>query len=266
MNAAIITLTTDFGTKSPYLAAMKGVLLDKNPDARLIDLTHEVPPQDVAWAGFFLAGAVSYFPRPAVHLVVVDPGVGSSRAILCVDLAGCMLVGPDNGFWRPLSRKLEVEPAVYRLDCERWDLPEVSNTFHGRDRMAPVAARLSLGYAPESVGKRTPDWVELEESAPEEIREGIRGKVIFVDGFGNLVTNISSNFLKRNRMSFVVEVAGKAVTSFKKTYADVSPGTPIALISSFDLLEIAVCQGSAELFFSAGVGACVLLRRKESFD
>jgi S-adenosylmethionine hydrolase len=258
---ALITLTTDFGTKSPYVAAMKGVLLKSNPGAVLMDLTHEVPPQNVRYAGFFLAGALPYFPNPAVHLVVVDPGVGSQRAILCVDLAGCQLIGPDNGFWRPLSRRLQAEPKVYRVDGERLQLPERSHTFHGRDRMAPVAARLSMGYAPESLGERTDDWVDLEERVPEVIGDEIHGEVVFVDGFGNLITNISSEYLQRIARPFVVEIAGKTLCEFKNTYSDVRPGTALVLLSSFDLLEIAICQGNAELFFSAGVGACVHLRK-----
>ena len=105
MSVSTITLTTDFGTASPYVAAMKGVLLSINPEARLVDLTNEIPPQNVSLVGFFLAGAVPFFPNSAVHLVVVDPGVGTDRAIICVDLAGCQLIGPDNGFWCALSRK-----------------------------------------------------------------------------------------------------------------------------------------------------------------
>jgi S-adenosylmethionine hydrolase len=263
VGAAIITLTTDFGTKSPYVAAMKGVLLASNPGANLIDLTHEVPPQNIRFASFFLAGALPFFPKPAVHLVVVDPGVGSSRAILCVDLDGCILVGPDNGFWCPLCQKLKAQPKVYRVDSQHWQLPRVSATFHGRDRMAPAAGRLSLGYAPESLGERTQAWVDLETSPPMFVGDEIRGEVVFVDGFGNLITNISSEDLKRIPTPVVIEIAGKTINEIKKTYSDVSPGTAIALISSFDLLEIAICQGSAELFLSAGVGACVVLRKKK---
>lgn len=261
MIPALITLTTDFGTKSPYVAAMKGVLLGINPSASLVDLTHEVPAQDIKYAGFFLAGALPYFPKSSVHLVVVDPGVGSRRAILCVDLAGCHLVGPDNGFWRPLGRKLQAEPRVYRLDDERWQLAEKSHTFHGRDRMAPLAGRLSLGFPPESLGERTNDWVDLDEPVPQVIGDELHGEVVFVDQFGNLVTNISSKYLQQIGTRFVVEIAGKKVHEFKRTYSDVAPGAALALLSSFNLLEIAICQGNAELFFSAGVGACVHLRK-----
>jgi hypothetical protein len=261
--ASLITLTTDFGTASPYVAAMKGVILDINPDAQLVDLTHEIPPQNIAPAGFFLAGALPFFPKSAVHLVVVDPEVGTDRAIICVDLAGCRLIGPDNGFWFPLSQRLQAQPNVYRIDHQRWQLHQVSSTFHGRDLMAPAAARLSLGYAPESLGEQTLQWYKLEASAVKVTSEEICGEVVFVDGFGNLITNISSDDLQKIHTPFTVELAGKTVQRFVKTYAEADPGTPVALLSSFNLLEIAVCRGSAELFFLAGVGACVVLRGRK---
>ena len=211
MSVSTITLTTDFGTASPYVAAMKGVLLSGNPDARLVDLTHEIPPQNVSYAGFFLAGALPYFPKSAVHLVVVDPGVGTDRDVLCVDLAGCRLVGPDNGFWSALSHKTEVQPNVYRVDCQRWQLPNVSSTFHGRDLMAPVAARLSLGHPPESLGKRTKEWCQLEPDSPTVIGSEIHGKIIFIDGFGNLITNISSIDIQKIGSPLEVELNGKTL-------------------------------------------------------
>src|SRR5579862_8259332 len=120
MSASVITLTTDFGTASPYVAGLKGVLLSLNPQANLVDLTHQVPPQNIAYAGFFLAGALPFFPSTAVHLVVVDPGVGSDRAILCVEIAGRVLVGPDNGFWCDLARQLKTQPNVFQIDNQRW--------------------------------------------------------------------------------------------------------------------------------------------------
>jgi S-adenosylmethionine hydrolase len=263
MITPIITLTTDFGTAAPYAAAMKGVLLSINPDAHLIDLTHEIPPQNVVYAGFFLAGALPFFPKSAVHLVVVDPGVGTDRAILCIDLAGSRLIGPDNGFWCALSKKLDARPNVYRVDCQRWQLPMVSNTFHGRDRMAPAAARLSLGYATESLGEKTTQWCQLDDGPAKVADSEIHGKIVFIDGFGNLITNISSGDLQKIDTPFEVELAGRTVSQCAKTYGDAAPGTSIAILSSFDLLEIAICQGNAELSFSAGVGACVVVRGRK---
>ncbi len=260
MSGCIITLTTDFGTVSPYVSAMKGVLLGINPDARLIDLTHDVPPQNIVHAGFFLAGAVPFFPRSAIHLVVVDPGVGSSRAILCIELAGHVLVGPDNGFWCVLGERLAARPNVYRVDTESWRLLRVSNTFHGRDLMAPVAARLSLGFAPESVGEHFENWCRLDQSRAQRTGGEINGKIIFVDGFGNLITNIRADDIEQISNPVEIVVGDKIIRGIMRTYSDVKPGEPLALLSSFDLLEIAVCCGNAELLFSAGVGACVILR------
>jgi S-adenosylmethionine hydrolase len=259
---SIITLTTDFGTASPYVAAMKGVILRINPAVQLVDLTHAIPAQDVDHAGFFLAGAVPYFPPAARHLVVVDPGVGSDRAIICVVLGEHIVVGPDNGFWNPLQLVLDVEPVVYRVDAARWRLPRVSNTFHGRDLMAPAIAQLTLGQTPESLGERTNRWVRRDSARPE-IRSGeIIGKIVFVDGFGNLITNITSKDLQTLNPPYDIEVGSLKLHELMRTYSDVRPGTPVALLSSFNLLEIAVCQANAELLFSVGVGACVTLRER----
>ncbi len=258
--ASIITLTTDFGASSPYVAAMKGVILRINPAIQLVDLSHVVPAQNVAHAGFFLAGAVPYFPHSALHLVVVDPGVGSDRSILCVDLGGHLLVGPDNGFWSPLQRRLAVEPVVYRIEDNRWQLTQVSHTFHGRDRMAPAIAHLSLGRAPCALGPRVKKWCELAEAQPIVWPGEIRGSIVFIDDFGNLITNITGAHVRALSDAYEVEVGGKTLRGIMRTYSDVSPKNPLALLSSFDLLEIAVCQGNAELLFSVGVGACVILR------
>jgi S-adenosyl-L-methionine hydrolase (adenosine-forming) len=262
--APIITLTTDFGAASPYVAAMKGVILRINPAVQLVDLSHAIPPQNIAHAGFFLAGAVPYFPLSALHLVVVDPGVGSERSILCVDLGGHLLLGPDNGFWSPLQRRLMVEPIVHRVDDSRWQLPQVSNTFHGRDRMAPAIARLSLGLAPAALGPRTAQWCELLATGSDTRPGEIRGTIVFIDDFGNLITNITAAEVRTLGEPYEVEVGGKTLRGIMRTYSDVSVGTSLVLLSSFDLLEIAVCQGNAELLFSVGVGACVTLRGRAS--
>ena len=227
-----------------------------------ISLTKSRPRTCPTPGSFLLARCPSFLNRRCT-VVVIDPGVGTDRAILCVDIDGCQLIGPDNGFWCALSQKLGSQPRVYRIDCQRWQLPKVSNTFHGRDRMAPAAARLSLGYAPESLGERTQQWCQLENCAAEAIGSEVHGKIIFIDGFGNLITNISPEDLEKIDGPFEVEVAGTTVQRTGQTYAEVPPGTPIALFSSFNLLEIAICQGNAELSFSVGVGACVVLRKRE---
>src|SRR5947208_810352 len=198
----LITLTTDFGGDSPYVAAMKGVILNLNPRARLIDLSHQIPPQDVRFAAFFLRACIPYFPPEAIHVVVVDPGVGTDRALLYVEVDGHRLLAPDNGCWtgllgqtflsgKPVGQTLlSGKPTVIRLTERRFWRPTVSPTFHGRDILAPVAARLSLGEDPRSLGTPFDDWLRLEIPSPTIEPDRLVGEVIFIDHFGNLITNI----------------------------------------------------------------------------
>src|SRR5437764_12552643 len=189
-----ITLTTDFGGKSPYVSAMKGVILSLNPHARLIDLSHQIPPQDVRFAAFFLRACVPYFPPEAIHVVVVDPGVGTDRALLYVEVERHRLLAPDNGCWTGLigvgQTLLSGKPTVFRLTERRFWRPTLSSTFHGRDILAPVAAHLSLGEDPRNLGLPFADWVRLETKSPIIGTDRLVGEVIFVDHFGNLITNI----------------------------------------------------------------------------
>src|SRR5437879_6459183 len=163
MADSIITLTTDFGEGSSYVAAMKGVILAINPAARIVDLSHQIPPQDLRYTAFFIASAIPYFPRGAIHVVVVDPGVGTQRAILYVEVNGQRLLVPDNGCWTTLAG--DASPRAIRLtESDYWRQP-VSATFHGRDIFAPVAAHLSLGAEATSLGTPVGDWTRLEVPA-----------------------------------------------------------------------------------------------------
>jgi S-adenosylmethionine hydrolase len=253
----LVTLTTDFGEDSPYAAALKGVLLAVNAQARLVDLSHQIPPQDVRHAAFFLAGAVPYFPPGTLHVVVVDPGVGGDRAILYAEAGGQRLLMPDNGCWtllpgadRATVRRL-VEPAYWRHP--------VSATFHGRDIFAPVAGHLSRGLDPQLLGPPVPDWVRLAVPAAEAEGGTWHGEVVFVDHFGNLITNIPADrFSPPTAADLRAQVGGTAVTPrWVRTYAEVGPGTLVALFSSSGTLEIAVPHGSAAARLGAGVGAPV---------
>jgi hypothetical protein len=251
----IITLTTDFGDASPYVAAMKGVLLSINPAARLLDLTHRVPPQDVRHAAFFLAAAVPYFPRGPIHIIVVDPGVGSDRVLLYVDIDGHRLLAPDNGCWTSLEGLLG-KPTVIRLTETRFWRQPVSATFHGRDILAPVAARLSLGLDPADLGPRTDEWVRLEAPAPKPGTNSLAGEVVFIDDFGNLITNLPAP----ERPPDVLIVGSQTFRGgfrWVRTYADARPGSLVALASSTGHLEVAVVQGSAAERLKARVGTPV---------
>lgn len=258
MAAPLVTLTTDFGEGSCYVAALKGALLSVNPELRPLDLSHSIPPQDVRYASFFLRAAVPYFPPGTLHVVVVDPGVGTERAVLYIEIAGQRLLVPDNGCWTGLCAPERTPQLVLRLTERRYWRPQVSATFHGRDVFAPVAGHLTLGVDPRALGTPVADWVRLEVQAPSLAEEALRGEVIFVDGFGNLITNIPGEAFLRWRDWLVwVMVNGQEVGRQVRTYGEAEPGELVALVSSVDTLEVAVNRGSAAARLGAGVGAAV---------
>jgi S-adenosyl-L-methionine hydrolase (adenosine-forming) len=251
----LITLTTDFGYESPYVAAMKGVILSMNPLVRLIDLSHAIPPQDVRYAAFFLSGAIPYYPEDTLHVIVVDPGVGSGRALLYVEIGGQRLLVPDNGVWTTLVGRGLKPHRVIQLQERRYWQPSVSRTFHGRDIFAPVAAHLSLGLDPAALGPTVHDWVTFSFPLPK--REGNRlvGEVVFVDHFGNLLTNLPSEAVPLDAR---VLIAGKQAQRVH-AYADVPSGTLVALPSSWDTLEVAVTNENAAASLQVGIGEPVLV-------
>lgn len=254
---AIITLLTDFGSADGYVAAMKGVILSLSPQAMIVDVTHEVPPQDIAYGAYVLATVYRHFPPGTVHLAVVDPGVGSERAAVVVQAAGQTFVAPDNGL---LSHVLaEGYDAAVQLTEPRFWRPEPSRTFHGRDIFAPVAAHLSLGVPLASLGKPAAELVRLPLSEPQRRPDGTWvSHIIHVDRFGNLITDM------RPDPAWLEQLAGAQVGSFVinavvQTYADVPSGAPAILTGSGGFLEIAVRDGSAHHELQAGVGDEVLL-------
>ena len=255
MPDAIITLTTDFGEDSPYVAAMKGVILGINSCARLLDLSHQIPPQDVRYAAFFLHSAIPYFPPEALHVVVVDPGVGTERALLYVEVNSHRLLAPDNGCWSMLARS--TSPRVVRLADQHYWRPNVSATFHGRDILAPVAGHLSRGLDPSLLGPRVTDWKEIDLPEPVREQNGLRGEVLFVDHFGNLITNIPGETLTAKGHPVRVKVDEVDVSRWVRSYAEAEAGAVIALVSSAGLLEIAINQENAARELGAGVGTSV---------
>lgn len=258
MAAPIITLTTDFGCRSPFVAAMKGVILCINPEARIIDLSHDIPPFDIRHAAFFLADAIPFFPPDTLHVVVVDPGVGSEREILHVAVAGQRLLVPDNGCWTLLAGGDAQALRVIRVREPRFWRPVVSPTFHGRDIFAPVAAYLSLGVHPGELGPVTTEWHQLSWPTPHRHADGINGEVIFVDHFGNLITNVSSAaMVEAGTRSPRVTLDNVAVPRGVRAYSDANPGDLVCLISSNGLLEVAEVQGNAARRLNAGVGSRV---------
>jgi S-adenosylmethionine hydrolase len=251
----IITLTTDFGDASPYVAAMKGVILGINPAARVVDLSHAIPPQDICHAAFFLASAIPYFPPDVCHVVVVDPGVGTDRAVLYVELETHRLLAPDNGCWTWLG---DAPKRVIRVTEPRYWRPTPSSTFHGRDIFAPASAHLSLGLDPTKLGPTMTSWVRLEKPIARPIINGWMGEVIFVDHFGNLISNIQVD--AEGKPPAILNVGKRSLARgfrWVRTYGEAKPGRLVALVSSTGTLEVAVVQGNAAKRLGAVVGTPV---------
>lgn len=245
-DSRVITLTTDFGHKGPFSAVMKGVILSRLPDAKIIDLAHDIPAHWPAEAGFWLERAHRYFPRGTVHVAVVDPGVGTDRDIIIVDSGDYLFLAPDNGLLAAVIESSE-QATVYRVDIARLESLGVHNpsaTFHGRDIFAPLAAELASGnIAAADVGTPTSQWIPGWLDAPE-VREGhIAGVIVTVDAFGNLISNIDGSLLETFRNP-VAHLAGHAF-ELHSTYGRVEPGQYLALVNSFGVLEIARAEGSA---------------------
>jgi S-adenosylmethionine hydrolase len=257
----IITLTTDFGLTDGFVGTMKGVILGINPNATIVDITHDIAPQNVEQGAFLFANAARHFPANAIHVVVVDPGVGSARRAIAVQAGETVFVAPYNGVltqaidnYQMSTHNLHVR-AVHLDKPEYW-LPRVSNTFHGRDIFAPVAAHLSLGVPLEALGDPIDDWVRLSwYAAAFRAGDEIAGRVTHIDRFGNIITNIGEELLAgMDRARLIVRIGARQVRGLKGTYADVASGEAIALISSSWQVEIAVRDGNAAQVLEAHVG------------
>lgn len=261
----IITLTTDFGLADSYVGAMKGVILSIAPDVRLVDISHQIAQGDVRQGAYVLNGAAPFFPAGTIHLVVIDPGVGSSRRALAARTQQAIFVAPDNGV---LSLRLAGQPAEIRqLSNPRYHLPQVSATFHGRDVFAPVAAHLAIGAALEDMGLPVTDPVTLSVPAITRDPDGAwRGEVWHIDHFGNLITNFKFQSPISNLQ---IEIAGQQIEGLARTYADRAAGELVALVGSSGYLEIAVRDGSAARTLGARLGDAVrlkILNRKDAQD
>ncbi len=250
--SGMITLLTDFGLSDPYVGIMKGVILSINPEVRIVDITHEVDPQDVSSAAYLIAAAYRYFPKKSIHVVVVDPGVGGSRAVIAVTAGGHFFLAPNNGV---LSLILDAEPAdaVVRVDNPDFFLQPVSRTFHGRDIFAPVAAHLSRGLNVSVLGNRmeSQDLVDLGIVPPVLSNTGeLRGRIVLIDRFGNLITNIHENSVKQlcgtitpSRLKVII--GEHQINGLADRYSSVPSQTLLAIFGSMGFLEISVNRGSA---------------------
>lgn len=256
-NQKIITLLTDFGLKDVYVGVVKGVIAQVNPHLKVIDLTHEIPPQNLFAARFCLHNAYPYFPPETVHLAVVDPGVGSARRAIAIQLPNGFLVGPDNGIFSGVLENLELQTikVVALTNSEYWQVEKPSRTFHGRDIFAPVAAHISSGVKLENLGEKiNPEsLVKLSLNNITFTDSGIVGCVQHIDHFGNIITNIYRSYITKKNWSLIVNsnnnndyFSSAQTISSGNTYADCQLGELIAIIGSHGFVEIAANGGSAE--------------------
>lgn len=252
----MITLLTDFGHQDVYVGTMKGVLAQIALHATPIDLTHAIPPQDLWAAQFNLGSSYRYFPASTVHLVVVDPGVGTSRRAIALHTNAGYFVAPDNGVLTPVLQREIVYQAVSLDRPDYWLTPKPSTTFHGRDIFAPIAAHLANGVAMTQLGSPIPveSLVQLPLPQPQVTSEKILGTVQYIDHFGNCITNIAAEQL--TGQAWAIQLNDQTV-SISQTYGDRAPGAIIALIGSHGCLEIALNRGDAQAQLQWQVGTLV---------
>jgi S-adenosylmethionine hydrolase len=272
LDRPIITLTTDFGSTDPYVGVMKGVILGINPLATLVDITHQVAPQNIIQGAFLLGKSYRYFPAHAIHLAVVDPGVGSSRRSLILETPRGRFVAPDNGVLSYVLQEeglnlapgqegpvpLPPEHRAYVLTNPRYWLHPLSSTFHGRDVFAPVAARLSLRTSPQEMGEETNFLSCLPVAVPTWEGDRLRAQVVHIDRFGNLVTNVPTRLLAGER-PIEVRVRGHRIQGVSSYY--VQGRGLMALMGSFDTLEVALRNGNASAELGAAIGDDVEVTR-----
>ena len=263
MTNPIITLTTDYGTNDHLVGVVKGAILKINPDAQIIDITHHVAPFDLLEGALAIASAYPYFPPRTIHVVVVDPGVGTERRPLLVSGQNQYFLAPDNGV---LSAVYEKEnPVIVRnITSEHYFAQPVSKTFHGRDVFAPVAAWLSKSWQPGSMGEEITDFKRFAMPKPKEADGALKGLVLKVDAFGNLVTNFRGEDIAPESLqkgTAKLQVGTHAVTRLVGTFAQGNAGEAIAYIGSSGYLEIAVNKGNASKTLGIGRGAVVILAR-----
>ena len=259
---AIITLLTDFGGSDYFVGAMKGVILSINPGATIVDITHGIPPQDIETAAFNLLSCYRDFPAGTIHVAVVDPGVGSARRAIIVECANQLFVGPDNGLFSWICER-EADWKATQVTNQKFFRKPVSNTFHGRDIFAPVAAALSRGHSSQEFGLAVADIVQLPPLEAETIDENtVEGRVIHIDRFGNCVTNISRERLESPSvaMSWRIILNEREIDSFHSFFADSSFNEVFAIVGSAGFIEVCVRNGSAAKLLNVKRGQTVQLR------
>jgi S-adenosyl-L-methionine hydrolase (adenosine-forming) len=254
----LITLTTDFGYRDAFVGIMKGVIATINPQARIIDVTHGIRPQDVMAAALTLRHAVNYFPHRTIHVVVVDPGVGSTRRPLLIECAGNYFIGPDNGV---LSLAVAETPKrVVQIANPQYRLKPTGTTFHGRDIFAPAAAHLALGAPISNFGERLSSIIEFKMPQAARAQNRLDGEIIYIDGYGNLFTNIAEHDLTglpRDRLS--IAIGSTTVLGLAPSYDAVEAQNLAAVVNSWGMLEVAAYKANAQQKCNAKIGDKIIL-------
>jgi len=259
LNPTVIALLTDFGTADYFVGSLKGVILSINPNASIVDISHDVPAQDIEAGAFTLLATHSAFPTGTIFLAVIDPGVGSARRPILVEAGEQFFVGPDNGLFTYLYG--QGRHKTFHVTAEKYFRHPVSSTFHGRDIFAPVAARLSTGLKPSAFGAAISDAVRLPSLPPVRLKDGVwTARIIHIDRFGNCITNISRQLLSRNMEDhFKLKMNGKTITSFRRFFSDGGNRKLFAIWGSAGFLEIAAQNRSAADLLKAKRGDVVRL-------
>jgi S-adenosylmethionine hydrolase len=261
----VITLTTDFGLQDYYVSAMKAVMLGIAPEVRLVDISHDIPSQDIMAGSWILHNSAMLFPSGTVHTVVVDPGVGTDRKPIALKIDDQYFVGPDNGIFSLLTAEKDFK--AVRLSNVKYWRSNPSNTFHGRDIFAPVAAHLSQGVELEELGESLDDLVTYRWSVPIADKDGLEGMVIHIDKFGNLITNLPASLIEDviEDKSVKIYVGNTILDEIVTTFGSVTEGEPAAYIGSSGMLEIGINKGNAEKMLGVQKGAQIsLILQKES--
>jgi hypothetical protein len=261
---AIITLTTDYGTNDHLVGTLKGVILKINPEVTLVDITHNVTPFDLLDGALAIGAAYSYFPPKTIHIVVVDPGVGTERRPLLVSANNQYFVAPDNGVLSVIYEQEQANMVVRHANAEHYYLQPVSKTFHGRDIFAPVAAWLSKGWQTPSMGDEIQDFKRFALPRPKESEGTVKGVVMRADAFGNLITNFKQEDLPEAAVgtgAINLQAGNQAVTRFVETFAQGNNSEPFAYLGSSGYLEIGVNKGNASRALGLGRGTPVILTK-----
>ena len=254
----LITLTSDFGLADSYAAQIKGVILNINPLSTIVDITHEINKFNIQTGAFMLASAVSYFPKGTIHVAIVDPGVGTKRRALLIITKQGYFIGPDNGLLILAAEHQEITN-VYEILNSKYMLPHISETFHGRDVFAPVAAYLEKGVKPEEFGSIIDDPVKPDFIQIKHEKNNIHCSVLHIDSFGNIITNLEKNHVPTGTLNITLQDICFEL-ELKKTYGETKPKDPIAIIGSHGFLEIAVNQGNAADIYHIKIGDKITIK------